>query len=390
MRRRVLHTVASAGDTYGGVASAVAALGAVEAETGHDATLVTLCRPDQGTTVLAELPRWFDVHLVRPGRIAGRVHGGNRLTSALRRLVPQHDLVVIHGVFDLASVVGARTACRFGVPYLLWPHGSLDPYDLVKHQALKYRLAGVWRESLAGAAALMCTTDLEARRLVTFGAPTRRFVLPLPLPAPPRDTAPVVDRLRARTRWRLPSAARVVLYLGRLDEKKGLPLLLSGFAAAAGPDDVLVIAGSGDEGLTARLRADAAALGGRVVFPGWVNGPGRAELLAAADVFALVSDNENFGMAAAEAMAAGVATLISDEVYLADTLRAAGAAVVCDRSVGEVAQALRGLLDDDRSRLRIATAGQTWARQHLAVPSVAARYQDLVAEVMSSCRLSVF
>lgn len=386
MTRRVLHVVASAGDTYGGVAAAVAALGAVENAAGHDATLVTLYRPDQGTSLLSTLPRWYDVELVRPGWLGGRFHGGSRLTSALRRLVPQHDLVVLHGVFDLASVVGARTARRYGVPHLLWPHGSLDPYDLVKHATVKRRLAGLWRENLGGAAALMCTTARESARLVTFGADTRRVVLPLPVP----DADPGVDRARARARLRLPADAGIVLYLGRIDGKKGLPLLLSGFTRAAGPLDVLVVAGSGDRRLTERLRAQAAPLADRVVFTGWVNAPDRGDLLAAADVFALTSDNENFSVATAEALRAGVATLVSDEVYLGDELTPAGATVVCRRGPEEVATALRGLLDNHDHRERVARAGRAWAAENLTVRSVADRYLELVEGVMRECRVSAF
>lgn len=386
MTTRVLHAVASVGDTYGGISTALAALGEVDAALGHDATLVTLDRPEQGVAVLAELPHRFDVHLVPPGRIAGRVHGGHRLTSVLRHLVPQHDLVVLHGVFDLASVVGGQTARRVGVPYLLWPHGSLDPYDLAKHRALKYRLASLWRDNLAGASALLCTTAREAERLVTFGATTRRVVTPVPLP----DGAPAGDGERARLRWGLPRDARVVLFLGRIHAKKGLPLLLSGFAAAAGPRDVLVIAGTGDERLTRQLRAAAAALRDQVVFTGWVGPAERQDLLAAADVFALTSDNENFSVAVAEALAAGVAVLATEEVYLVDELCPVGAALVCDRTPARVAHALRRLLADEPLRHGVADAGRRWAAEQLTVRAVATRYRAVVEEAMLACPASVF
>ncbi|RAS60642.1 glycosyltransferase involved in cell wall biosynthesis [Lentzea atacamensis] len=386
MTRRILHAVASAGDTCGGVSAAIASLGAVESAAGHDATLVTLYRPEQGITLLSGLPRWYDVELVRPGRLAGRFHGGSRLTEALRRLVPQHDLVVLHGVFDLASVVGGRTARRFGVPYLLWPHGSLDPYDLRKHSWAKHKLAFLWRESLDGAAALMCTSQREADRLETFGATTRRLVLPLPLP----DDVQPLDRREARRRCQLPADARIVLFLGRIDAKKGLLPLLSGFARAAQPEDLLVIAGSGNPKLTAQLRRQADELRCRVIFTGWVDGARSRELLAAADVFALISDNENFAVAVAEAAQAGVATLISDEVYLGDELVPAGASAVCGRSPDLVARALRELLADPHRRRRMGAAGRAWARANLQVSAVAETYLELVGEVMRECRASVY
>ncbi|GLZ41875.1 glycosyltransferase [Actinokineospora sp. NBRC 105648] len=387
MSLRVLHTVASVGDTYGGVASALHVLGAVEQAAGHDATLLTLSRPEQGSALLGSMPH-FDVALIRPGRLAGRLHGGSRLGAALQRLVPQHDLVVLHGVFDLTSLVGGRTARRFGVPYLLWPHGSLDPYDLVKHGSLKRRLAPLWRENLSGATALMCTTAREAALVETFGASTATAVLPLPV----AGAAQPPDRARARAALGLAPDARLVLFCGRVDAKKGLPLLLDVFAASAGPRDVLVVAGSGDERLAERLRARAAELpcADRIRFPGWVDAPSRADLLAAADVFALLSENENFSVATAEALRAGTPALVSDQVYLADELGRAGAARVCRAEHVAACAALRGLLDNPGERAALARAGRAWAAETLDLAVVSGRYRELVQEVMSRCPQSVF
>lgn len=388
MSRRVLHAVASAGDSYGGVSTALASLGAVEAAAAHDASLLTLYRPEQGTAVLSRLPSWFDVEVVRPGPLAGRFHGGSRLTAGLERLVPQHDLVVLHGVFDLASLVGGRMARRFGVPYLLWPHGSLDPYDLTKHAVAKRRLAGVWRENLDGAAALMCTTTREAELLTTFGSRTRREVLPLPL----YDELSELDRPAARRLLGLRQEARVVLYLGRIDPKKGLSLLLDAFEQVAGRHDVLVIAGSGDRKLTEalRMRAHASRNADRILFTGWVDQRRRGELLAAADLFVLLSDNENYSMATAEAVAAGLPTLVSDQVYLADELARCQATVVVARSLPMVARQLRRLLDDASLRDVIGATGRRWAAEHLSVPRVAQRYANLVGKVLTSCQASAY
>ncbi|MFD9702542.1 glycosyltransferase [Lentzea sp. NPDC059081] len=382
---RVLHAVASVGDRYGGVSAAVGALGHVESMLRHDATLVSLHRPEQGDRLLSELSSCFDVEVLPPGRVSGRFHGSGRLRSTLARLVPQHDLVVVHGVFDLTAHLCGRTARRYAVPYLLWPHGSLDPYDLREHGWAKRRLAPLWRESIAGASAVMCTTQREADRLEDFGAGTRREVLPLPLP----DAVPVAaageSRERARRACGLPVTGRVVLFLGRIDRKKGLPLLMEAFDLAAGPDDTLVVAGVGDAQLDRSLRAAASAREspGRVVFTGWVEPRRRRELLAAADVFALLSDNENFSVATAEALAAGCAVLLSDEVYLGDELVAAGGAVVTRRHPAVAAMALRTLLTDDRVREKISRAGQDWARWALDRDRVSRSYRRVVEGVFA-------
>ncbi|MFD5826118.1 glycosyltransferase [Lentzea sp. NPDC060358] len=381
---RVLHAVASVGDRYGGVSAAVGALGHLESRLGHDATLVSLRRPEEGDRLLGELSSCFDVELLPPGRFSGRFHGSGRLRSTLARLVPQHDLVVVHGVFDLTAHLCGRTARRYAVPYVLWPHGSLDPYDLREHGWAKRRLAPLWRESIAGASAVVCTTQREADRLEDFGAGTRREVLPLPLPAPV-PAAGSGSRERARRACGLPQAGRVVLFVGRIDRKKGLPLLMEAFDLAAGPDDTLVVAGVGDPRLDRALRAVASARTGpgRVVFTGWVEPRRRRDLLAAADVFALLSDNENFSVATAEALSAGCAVLLSDEVYLGDELEAAGGAVVTRRQPAVAAMALRALLTDERLREKIAQAGQDWARHALDAERISSTYQRLVEGVFA-------
>ncbi|WP_290051000.1 glycosyltransferase, partial [Amycolatopsis solani] len=116
---------------------------------------------------------------------------------------------------------------------------------------------------------------------------------------------------------------------------------------------------------------------------GWADAARRRDLLAAADVFALLSDNENFGVAVAEALAAGVAVLVSDEVYLGDDLAPEGAAVVTRRDPAAAGKALRDLLADDRRRQTIGAAGRAWARRELDDTRIGDRYQQLVKEVLA-------
>lgn len=369
---KAVHFVASVGDSYGGVATAVAGLGAVERHLGHVPSLVTLDRPEQGTDTLRRAVRAFDVHLLVPHRFTGRFHHGRDLTATARALVAEHDVVVVHGVFDAVAQAGWLAARAAGKPYLVWPHGSLDAYDLRRHRLAKFALAPLWRAMLNGARAVVCTTRREAERVRRFGATTATTVVPLTTGGPP-----VIPRQAARDEY------RTVLYLGRIDHKKGLPLLLEAFDRAAAPGDELVIAGSGDEELESALRRRAALiLGDRTVyFPGWVDGVTRRALFTRADVFALLSDNENFGLSVAEAVESGVPALLSDQVYLGDELVEHEAAVVCERTVESAATSLRRLLDDADLRRRVGHNGQVYARDRFAVPAVADAYLSLLGGI---------
>lgn len=376
---RVLHTVPSVGDTFGGPSVSLARLGPVERALGRRPTLLALDRPEQGVSLRAELERWFDLRLVRPGLLTGRYHGGRAVVAELRRLVPRQDLVVFHSVFDVLTVLGHRIARAHDVPYVVWPHGSLDEYDLVKHARAKRALAPLWRSVLGGARAVICTTEREAASLGTFGVPgpPRRIV-----PFPYEEWTGTVDRAAVRARLGLPADARIVLFLGRLDGKKGLPLLLAGFDAASRPGDVLVLAGRGEPAFERDLRRRAAGLRhpDRVHFAGWVAGRDKDELLAAADVVALVSDNENFGHAVVEAIRAGTPTLLSDGVYLAAELDRRGATVLARRETADVAAAIRALLDDPDRRASVAREGRRFVLDRLSLPAVTRQYEAAMTD----------
>jgi hypothetical protein len=108
------------------------------------------------------------------------------------------------------------------------------------------------------------------------------------------------------------------MYLGRLSHKKGLDILIRAFAIARrdGPACRLAIVGPDDEGLTVELSALARREGvaDHVVFTGMLSGVEKLDALAAASIWALPSHTENFGIAAAEAFAAGRATVIKAAV----------------------------------------------------------------------------
>jgi glycosyltransferase involved in cell wall biosynthesis len=377
-RLRVLHSVPSVGDTFGGVAASVLSLGRVEGWLGRDATLLTVDRPEQGRSLHSELARRFDLRIVPAGPLAGRYHGGRQVHAMLRSLIPQQDLVVFHSVFDFLTLVGHRVALRNGVPYVIWPHGSLDPYDLVKHARAKRALAPAWRSMIAGAQALVCTTQQEVDRLHTFGASPRRVVA-VPL-LPDRAEQPG-DSERARRRLGLGPGSRVVLFLGRIDAKKGLPLLLDGFDRAWRDGDELVVAGSGEPAYERQVRAHAAGLphADHVRFTGWVTGADKADLLAAADLLALISENENFGHSVAEALAVGTAVLLSRDVFLAEQLVPAGAAAVCERTPASVAAGLRDLLDDTAGRERMGAAARDFVTRTLDIGRIARGYAGVGA-----------
>src|SRR5205823_4135109 len=148
--------------------------------------------------------------------------------------------------------------------------------------------------------------------------------------------------------------------------KKGLDLLLRAFAIVASqlPDASLMLAGDGDPEFVRSLKTEAAALkiDSKVAWVGFLRGDEKRAALADADVFVLPSYSENFGIAVAEAMAAGLPVIVSNQVGIHAEIAEAGAGLVVPCEVEELARALVYLLKNPEARRSMGEKGKTVAR----------------------------
>lgn len=259
------------------------------------------------------------------------------LAGWLRERHWDYDAFVVHGLWQYHGLAAWRVLRGAGRPYVVFPHGMLDPWFKRAHplKHLKKWLYWPWAEYriLRDAARVVFTTDEERRaaRKSFWLYRVREEIVPLGIAEPPS----VQPETPAR---------RLFLFLGRLHAKKGCDLLLEAFAAVHGanPEAVLMMAGP-DGGMEAalRARAEALGLGERVVWPGMLEGETKRAALAAAELFILPSHQENFGIAVVEALAAGTPVLVSDRVNIAPELAAAGAGAICRDTREGVVHALR-------------------------------------------------
>jgi glycosyltransferase involved in cell wall biosynthesis len=318
---KILHVVPAVAARYGGPSAA--AIGMCRA-VQSDSIVTTLATTDaDGEDRLAvpigKMAEYEGVRSIFFERIGPESF---KWSPGLSRWLGVHvgsfDLVHIHGVLSHASLAAARACRRQRVPYLLRPLGTLDPWSLRRHALRKtILLAAAGRRAITGAAALHYTSELERQGAeAAFSALPPAAIVPLG----------VDDELFAD--GRAPEAKDVpyVLSLSRIDPKKGVDLLIRAFheAAPRRPEWRLVIAGDGAPGYLASLRdlAQSGPAASQITFCGWVDGEARRTWLRGATLFASPSYQENFGIAVAQAMAAGVPSLVSPDVALAGEIEA--------------------------------------------------------------------
>ena len=186
------------------------------------------------------------------------------LAKWLSRNVTKFDLIHIHALFSFSSTMAARIARKKNVPYIVRPLGVLNRWGMQNRRRLLKRLslASVERRILTHASAIHYTTKAESDEANSLGdwlAKLPSFVIPLPI-----EMAETSLSSAAEFVVRFPKAAgkRIILFLSRIDKKKGIELLFAAFKKirAEFPDAILVIAGQGSEGYGTKLRKEARRL----------------------------------------------------------------------------------------------------------------------------------
>src|SRR5258708_8736069 len=185
------------------------------------------------------LANWFHYHAVS---------WNPALPRYLRARLQNFDVVHIFGLYDLLGPRTAAAAQMLKIPYVVHPIGMFVP--IVRNLLLKRAYHGsLGTKMLQGAAAIISTAEREKAELISGGIPAEKIVLRRNGVAPP-DSLP--ERGLFRKSLGIPSNAKLILFLGRLSQKKSPDLLLQAFAhlppsstaphlVFVGPDDSAIL-----------------------------------------------------------------------------------------------------------------------------------------------------
>jgi glycosyltransferase involved in cell wall biosynthesis len=314
--------------------------------------------------------KWLNTYKVAPG-----------LVPRLMRTVAAHDVVHIHSLFSFSSTVAAWAARHRGVPYVVRPHGTLSGYGLrMRRPRLKrISMALIERPMLHGAAAVHFTSRTELLEAEAIGLSMRGIVIPLGVDAEECPPASTLEKTVLGGR-------QVILFLASLDPRKNLEAVIDAIAQSPTlrSSCALVIAGTGEPRYVASLKARAAAggLSERLVWLGHVEGSRKREALTAADVFVLPSFMENFGIAAVEALLAGVPCVLGDGVAIAREVESAGAGLVVSPEPGPVMHALESILRAGvAERREMGLRARRFAEREFSVQAMAQRLVALYESI---------
>ncbi|MDN3584428.1 XrtY-associated glycosyltransferase XYAG1 [Mucilaginibacter flavus] len=301
-------------------------------------------------------------------------HYSPALFRQLRREVKNFDIVHIHTWWNLVSIFSCLIALKNNVPVLLSARGTLSPYSFQnKNIGVKWLIHHLLGKTLLQKCHLHATSKREADALSDLFKPKSIAVLPNFVKLP-KERVFIPREI---------SAVFKLLFFSRIEEKKGLDLLIRALQAVNVPYE-LTVAGDGDADYVTSLKelAGETGLTGKIEWIGFQN-ENKFELMQGHDLFILPSYDENFGNVVIETLFVGTAVLISEDVGLEDYVNVNNLGWICHTNPASVARHINHIAvehRDDLVRIRNAAPGiitQDFNEEHL-VKKYSDLYQNLI------------
>lgn len=310
----------------------------------------------------------------------------------LRRNAAHYDIAHIHALFNFAPGAAAATAAATGIPYVVRPAGVLGTWGREHRRGwLKQgSLRCIEGPLLRRAAAVQFTSETERLEAQGLPLPSRQAVIPLAVSLATAD-----GEVRFNDDGGLGLAGKLhqvpwLLFLSRLDPKKGVERLLQAFALTrrVHPAAQLVIAGSGATRYEKELRDRCSLLGldDCVHWTGFVDGQRKRWLLSHCTAFVLPSSSENFGIAAVEAMAAGRPVVVSEGVAVSEIVARWNAGAVTGLDPAAIAVALVATLAEPAAAELRGRRGREAVATELSPAAHGSRLASLYGDILAERR----
>lgn len=388
---KILHVIPSVSPARGGTSRAVLDMvralrdGGIEAEivaTNDDGDNL-LDVPLGISTLFDRVPTYFFARCSPQLPALREFAFSGSFTTWLFQNITKYDAIHVHAVFSYTSTVAMAIARLKGVPYITTPHGMLCSWSLQQGGQKKQTYFNIIeRANLNGARSIQVTCQQERDEVAILNLKSPTFVLPLALTDTPVQIPDAAKRLRESLDCDRDEP--IVLFLSRLHYKKGLEYLIPALGRLKERRFTFVLAGNGTPAYEAEIQALLANAGiaQRTRMVGFVEGERKDLLIQGANLFALTSHSENFGISVLEALAVGTPVLVTPGVGLAPIIGDKGLGFVADLDIESIAGAIERVLTDlDRAKA-IGERARKFTLEHYTWEPIAAElirvYGDLL------------
>lgn len=311
------------------------------------------------------------------------------LTKWLWQNIQKYDLVHVHAIFSYPSTIAMAIARKKGIPYIVRPLGQLCEWSLSQSaQRKKTYLDLIEKENLNSCSQVHLTSLQEQKEFEKLSLDSSSFILPHGLQSAQKITH--ASKL-LRQHFKLPEDEPIVLFLSRIHPKKGLDHLIPSLKSVASKRFTFILAGNGDPDYEEEVRNLICSndLQDRTIMPGFVEGELKQLLLQGADLFALTSYSENFGVAVLEALSAGTPALVTPGVALASEVETHQLGYVVPLDNTDIADALSTFLDTSTDvKNSVGDRAAQFVNDHYGWPNIAERLNLIYQNILNTKSVS--
>lgn len=326
---KILRLIESADPKKGGPIAGIRASNEILIARNIHVTVATLDSPS--ATFLQTIP-CSQIEALGPPKT--KLSFSANYSKWLNSNIQDYDAVIIHGVWQWSSI-GALSALRnFSGKVYLFPHGSFDAWDSEQNRLgffVKKLYFYLFEKHVVNAVSkIFFTSTIELQNsLKKFNLPENKCTV-------------VRYGLVDLEVYKNESERKNILFLSRVHPKKGLELLVTALSQINN-DWQLTIAGDGDSQYVESVKTLVSDknLSERVSFVGHVTGAEKLDLIKSNSVFILPSFQENFGLAVAEVMRAGMPVIISNHVNIFECVEDYNSGFVCERNLESLVDKLK-------------------------------------------------
>ena len=302
----------------------------------------------------------------------------------VRQQIREYDIVHCHGLWHFGTLTPFMLDKR--VAKVITIHGVLDRWVYAHNNWKKQVIDTLAQKAFLRRADLVQINNTDEREdLLRYLGYQHPNVVIIPNGVKMSDFAQLPPKGTFRQKFNIPTDKKIVLFMSRLNIKKGLDLLLPAFRdyVRQHPGAVLALAG-GDDGYEAITRQfiEQNNMSHSMRMVGMLTGDDKKAALADADLFTLPSYSEGFSMAVLEAMAAGTPALVSDRVGFGEAIRQHEAAGLVELTPDSIRAGLEKLLGNDALRQRVSQNATALLRANYDIDVVAKRLLDEYTKII--------
>ncbi len=293
--------------------------------------------------------------------------------------------VHITAIWNFPVSAGAYLSRKFKIPYIISPIGTLDP-NVIKIKSYfikKFYYNLISKRDIKGASTIHYTTEYEREKTQEYwGIKNQGFIIPRGI------EIHKFEKSDERIFNKIPFLRnkKYVLFLSRINWKKGLDILIPAFYEILKDfkDIYLVITGPDNEGYGEKVKkwVNDYGIDKNVIFTGPLYGEEKILILKNAEIFVLPSYSENFGMAVVEAMASGVPVLISDKVGIYKEVEKYNAGIITQTKMESVCKGIKILLENKDLRSQISESAKKLVKDHYDINKVADEMIKVYEEIL--------